>query len=229
MKITIKILLLWALCATMQAQTLTRTVLPAAGSSSNPQLTWTLCEVSTERLSAGGYTLWQGFQVPAGNDVQQIQLNPGWNLISSNILPANADMLAILAPIAGKIDIVKDSDGKTTTPAFNINQIGNWSIGKGYQVKANVAAVLTIEGVAVAPENTPVALVPGWQIVPYLRNSSMLATSAFQNANPLIILAKNNAGQVYLPGSINAIGSLLPTQGYWLKANGTGQLIYPQN
>lgn len=53
-----------AFATTLQAQALIRTVLPAAGSSSNPLLTWTLSEVSTERYTAGGYTLWQGFQVP---------------------------------------------------------------------------------------------------------------------------------------------------------------------
>ncbi len=48
----------------LPAQTLTRSVLPSAGESSNPQLQWTLGEIATPRSTAGGYTLSQGFQQP---------------------------------------------------------------------------------------------------------------------------------------------------------------------
>jgi large repetitive protein len=48
----------------LAGQTLQRAVLPSAGSSDNPQLQWTLGEVSTTVLSGSGYTLYQGFQQP---------------------------------------------------------------------------------------------------------------------------------------------------------------------
>jgi hypothetical protein len=228
-------MILWVLITTLQAQTFTRTVLPAAGLSDNPQLTWTLGEVSTEKYTAGGYTLWQGFQVPeiavtsVINETQLIPLNLGWNLISSNLIPASSSIIEILAPIADNIIIFQDAEGHTVIPSFNIYGILNWDINKGYKVKVNTPTVLTIMGTPIIPESTHVPIIPGWQIIPYLRNSSLEVSLALSSINAITEIAKNNGVGIYLPGSVNSIGSLIPTQGYWLKASQEGSLIYPQN
>lgn len=48
----------------LPSQTLSRFVMSVAGRSDNPQLQWTLGEVSTTTLKGGDYTIVQGFQQP---------------------------------------------------------------------------------------------------------------------------------------------------------------------
>ena len=51
---------------------------------------------------------------------------------------------------------------------------------------------------------------------------------ALNSIRDKVVIVKNNAGAVYIPGelAINTIGNLEPGQGYLLKANADGQLRY---
>jgi hypothetical protein len=161
-----------------------------------------------------------------------LKLNEGWNLISSFIQPNAPNMRDVFAPIEGDILLVKDANGKVYVPSQGyLNTIGNWEVGKGYQIKAKVATVLTMNGATVMPQNTPIPIKSGWQIIPYLRTSEGNAPEMLNSINGNVVLLKNNAGQIYTanPFLINTIGKLLPGQGYWLKSNGNGTLVYPSN
>lgn len=159
--------------------------------------------------------------------VQEIPLQKGWNMISSYVRAGNPDMLAIVAPIAGSVDLVKNDSALVAYPDSNINLIDKWVNTKGYQVLANQDTVLTISGSRVPPD-TPIPLHPGWQMIAYLRDSPLAADVALAGVKGSAILAKNNAGNVYAPAyNINTIGSMVSGQGYWLKMSAADTLRYP--
>ena len=69
-------------------------------------------------------------------ELYPIELTQGWNLIAYlRINPANS--VAILEEIvqAGNLVIAKDNQGNAYLPEFSFNGIGDFSAGKGYQLK----------------------------------------------------------------------------------------------
>lgn len=154
-------------------------------------------------------------------------LQNGWNMISSYIEPVNPDMLEIFSPIAASINIVKDGDGNSMIPAFQINNIGDWDIRQGYQVKTSQADTLYILGPRVIPQNVPIDLEPGWQIIGYLLDRPQRIDSVFNAIKSQILLVKDNQGKVYSPQfGINTIGEMQPCQGYKVNAASNVTLTY---
>ncbi len=168
-------------------------------------------------------------QIIGGNANQSISLSTGWNTISSYINPSALNMENVFADLEELI-IVKNADGQIYNPAQNINQIGNLNIAHGYMVYVTAPATLQITGTEVNPTETEINLVTGWNLISYLRNSSMPIGTALAGINNSIILVKNNAGQIYFPAYyLNTIGNMLPGQGYWIYMNSNAVLTYPGN
>jgi len=164
--------------------------------------------------------------------IHQINMANGWNLVSTNIEPINPDIENIFSSIADDISIVKNNFGEVYMPEFEINDIGNWNFREGYQVHTKKALSLNIEGLKIKPENTPISLASGWNIVAYLRDNAMDIELAMQTLtdDEALIIAKNNFGQVYYPlFGINDIGNMLPGQGYQIYLIKASVLQYPQN
>jgi len=110
---------------------------------------------------------------------QACPLTTGWNMISSYIEPAHPDILDVFAPLALHVSIIKDGLGVSAIPSIPINGIGNWNVLKGYQVKSTQPDTLILIGQKVVPENTPIPLTTGWQIISYLRDSPQNAATVF--------------------------------------------------
>ena len=165
-------------------------------------------------------------------DTQKLNLTYGWNLISSYIEPKQTLMDSIWQNNLNNVTIVKDNGGNAYIPEFEINQIGDWVNTQGYQAYINQSCSLNIIGARIKPEDTPINLPSGWNIIGYLRNSSQnieISLSSLVNAGALVI-AKNNEGQVYIPEyGINDIGDMLPGQGYQIYLSEGSILTYPAN
>jgi len=160
----------------------------------------------------------------------QINLNTGWNTISSNVIPENPEMPEIFSSISSNTILVKNGVGEIYSPVFGINEIGNWDITDGYLVYMNSSTSLNIFGTNVLPENIPINLVSGWNLVSYLRAAPMDAALALSNILPYLVLAKNNNGDIFSPQyGLNNIGNLLTGQGYWLYMSAPAVLTYPSN
>lgn len=90
-------------------------------------------------------------EVEVETTTQYINLQPGWNLISTYInvdsLPSKS-VANILSSIynAGNLIIVKDYIGQAYLPEWNFNGIGDWVNGQAYQIKVNGAQTLEITG-----------------------------------------------------------------------------------
>ena len=146
---------------------------------------------------------------------QDIPLNYGWNMISSYIQPDNADIDDIISEISSDIFLIKNGTGQTVIPSSGINQIGNWNVTEGYQVKTSASTNLIMGCEQIDPASTPVSLTAGWSIIPYLRNTAMNMATALTGIEDDIILVKDYAGDAYIPVfGINNIGDIEPGKGY---------------
>jgi len=159
-----------------------------------------------------------------------IDLNQGWNLISSNIIPSNSQMEEIFLYIENNILFVKNRLGQVFIPLYEINHIGNWNITHGYIVYVTSPDTLQITGTEVNPTETEINLVSGWNLISYLRNLQMPVETALAGINSSLILVKNNIGQLYYPSYfLNTLGNMQPGQGYWLFMSEPAVLTYPGN
>lgn len=157
-------------------------------------------------------------------------LAQGWSMISSYVEPNPADLETVLAGVIPQMVIMKNGRGQVFWPSLGINQIGSWNPREGYQIYMQSVASLTITGSLIAPEATPIALSQGWNLVSYLRNSPMNIEAALNNLGSKLVIAKNNAGQIYWPAlGINQIGAMSPGQGYLLYLSEAATLTYPGN
>lgn len=113
-------------------------------------------------------------------------------------------------------------------PQYGINVIGNLIIGEGYQIKLTSALTMTVEGIAVEPENSPIIIPQGWSFLGYLRQNSAPLVSMMNPIIPDIIIIKNSIGSIYWPQwGINFIENLIPGEGYQIKMNSSQTLTYP--
>ena len=158
---------------------------------------------------------------------QLVELQAGWNIISSHALPHATNMADVMATIADDVMLVKNGAGQFYVPGV-FNGIGNWQWGEGYLVQMAAPRTLVIAGEAI-PETSPISLGVGWRAITYLPAAPMDAAVALASINGSFDLVKNSAGQFYVPGVFNGIGSLVPGQGYLIQMNQANTLIYPAN
>jgi len=178
---------------------------------------------------ADGYSAALITTIPSDTITISIDLNQGWNTISSNILPSTPNMEDIFADLE-ELAIVINSVGQIFFPPININQIGNWNIAQGYMVNVTAPATLHIIGTAINPLGIEINLVTGWNLISYLRNSPMAISTALAGISSSIILVKNNLGQLYYPAyGLNTIVNMQKGQGYWIYMNSNAVLTYPGN
>ena len=165
---------------------------------------------------------------PSYPSSQSIELNNGWNLISS-YLDLNQSVEEIFTPIEENIVIVKNIYGTAYLPEWDFNGIGAFNSLEGYFVKTTSNTMLNINGTFLLPEENPITLNNGWSAISYLRTDLAPADLVFAeivNDNNLVIV-KNHLGQAYLPDwDFNGLGSLIPGQGYQVKVNQPDELLY---
>ena len=153
-------------------------------------------------------------------------------MFSTYINPSNTSLDFIFSDFVENLVIIKDYEGNAYLPEFNFNGIGNINIGSGYQIKLNSSLTIMINGEYLVPENNPISLNNGWNIIGYLRISPSpvdLVMSELVDNNTLIIV-KDYSGSAYLPEfNFNGIGDLTPSRGYQLKTNQESVLLYLSN
>jgi hypothetical protein len=158
-----------------------------------------------------------------------ITLDVGWNTISSYVMPVDLGMEQFFSPVEDDIIIVKDGVGNSYIPTFNINDIGNWDMLQGYQVKMSNMRILTVTGEQMDPQ-TDIPLSSGWQIVAYLKDGPSPIASELVGISSNLLIAKNGTGDTYIPTlNIDDIGNMLPGRGYHLRLTAQDTLSYSPN
>ncbi len=185
--------------------------------------------------SVGDIGIWTGTiaVAPQSSEGTVINLNSGYQFISSNIIPDDPDMIQVLSDILNdNLDFVRDSEGSVLRKIGPIwvNGIGDWVTTEGYLVKMNSSDSFEMFGDIIDPQ-TPIDLLIGYQFISYLPTDSMDALIAFNDILENIDFVRDSNGNMLRkigPTWVNGIGDLNPKEGYLVKMNDADNLIYPE-
>mgnify|MGYP003385519922 FL=1 len=187
-------------------------------------------------ISGGDFSSAEHFNFSVGSSAtalsQQIDLPIGWSMFSTYMQAENMDLMVLLAGVQSQVVIAKNYMGSAYLPDWDYNGIGDVQYEQGYQIKTNAACSISISGAYLEPEENPLSLVAGWNIISYLRLEPAAADLVFSDLNAAgnIVIAKDASGAAYLPAwDFNGIGDLEPGKGYQLKTNVASELIYLPN
>ena len=180
-----------------------------------------------------GYSALAGLtSMPTGPSEQLLAMPEGWSNFSTYMSPENMDMGVFLSPIISDVIIAKDNAGLAYLPEWNFNGIGDLQVGQGYQVKLSNANELLVLGEYMMPEDNPIDLLAGWNMIGYLRTEPAAADAVLADITSTgnLVIAKDYGGNAYLPEwNFNGIGDMVPGQGYQLKTNTADVLQYLSN
>ena len=110
---------------------------------------------------------------------QDIELNQGWNLIFTYIIPDYPNISDVFQPVINNIFLAKDEFGNVFWPEWDLNNIGDNTPGKAYKIKMNADDSLQVRGAVADPQDYPLILPEGWSYLGYLLS---------QNEDPSVIL-----------------------------------------
>ena len=162
-----------------------------------------------------------------------INLETGFQFISSNVIPPDPDMMVVMADVLNdNLAFVRSSTGtmlRKIGPTW-VNGIGDWIIDEGYLVKMNADDSFAIEGPRINP-STGIPVTTGYQFVSYFPEASMDALIAFGSivGDNLDFIRNSEGGMVRKigPNWVNGIGDAAPGEGYLVKMFVDGEIIYP--
>jgi hypothetical protein len=158
--------------------------------------------------------------------IQTINLNAGWNIMSLYVMPKDPNLKNILQPLIddGKLKKVMDETGKVIEDWGYFggwqNTIGDLKNTEGYKINVTSPTTMEVTGV---PTQLPfdIALNAGWNIISWPSPNEQDGMAVFQ---PLINAGKlkkvmDESGKViedwgYFGGWQNSISNLKPGEGY---------------
>ena len=186
-------------------------------------------------------TSWVTITLDDNEDV--IPLNAGWNLISTNHVPANNTMQDIFSTlIPGNLVYVTGFNQGSSLYNPNglsfLNTLTQFTDGYGYWVKVLVDDTLRVTGTTIS-DTYKIPLVPGWNLSGYMNTLSSTPSdylSSLISTNNLEYCTGFNQGtQVFNPNGpvfLNTLNTMQRPYGYWIKVNtavATGQYRLANN
>jgi hypothetical protein len=159
---------------------------------------------------------------------QSIPLQPGWNTISMNVIPEPNDISLLLSGIEDNLLLLTSQSGKVYWPTYEINDVREWDYHEGYQVFMEERDTLFVTGLQILPEDSPVALTKGWNLIAFFLEEPLPIETAFDGISHSIELVSNNDGNIFWPAiGVNSIGEMQPGEGYRIFALENVSLVYP--
>jgi choice-of-anchor B domain-containing protein len=156
---------------------------------------------------------------------QEIAINSGWNLISTYLKNDTLNPTNFIGDNANNIIIMKNNLGQAFIPSLNFDGIGYLEYGEAYQIKANDSFFLDIYGHYLS--SFSIVLDEGWNMIAVLNKAEQPIEEVLINCEQDVIIVKNYLGDAYLPEwQFNAIGNMIPGQGYQTKMNAVSEIIF---
>ena len=167
-----------------------------------------------------------------GSKEQIISLPSGWSMFSTYIITEDMSLESILSTIVDGVIIVKNFNGDAFLKEWNFDGIADLLVGQGYQIKTSSQIYLKVVGDYALPEDHPILLSPGWNLIGYLKEESSNTAAVFSEITDSenLVIVKDYKGSAYLPElGFNGIGEMHPGQGYQLKIINEDVLKYLSN
>ena len=110
------------------------------------------------------------------------------------------NVASVISPINENVIIVKDFVGAAYLTDWEFNGIGDFLVGQGYQIKTNDSVSLEIFGAYAFPEDHPILLSQGWNMIGYLREEPLNTSEVFSEINDSgnILIVKDYLGSAFL-------------------------------
>ena len=177
-----------------------------------------------------------------GDDTSELQtlsinLTAGWNWISFNVMPEDADtsVNTILDSLGDNAEFILSQTSGTST---NYPGYGLWSglletlePGIGYQLEMAAPDTLTITGTPVDVASTPIELSAGWNWLGYLPQNPQDISIALESISDSadFISSQADGSSTYYDdyGWAGSLEMLEPGKAYMLQMNAPDELIYP--
>ena len=167
-----------------------------------------------------------------GGTIQVVELNEGYQFVSSRIEVENPDMLVVLQDILNEnLDYVRNSNGEVLRkigPNW-VNGIGEWISSEGFLFKMLGVESIEFDGVELNPL-TVIELQTGYQFVSYLPEQSIDALYAFDGIlSDNLDYIRSSQGEMLRkigPNWVNGIGNANPGEGYLIKMFDADELVY---
>lgn len=164
----------------------------------------------------------------------QIPLMKGYNLISTNVLPENKDMLQVLQTLInnGTLILAYNESNQTVENLGNgwTNAIGDIQATEGYKVQVGSNCTLSISGDQIALPLT-INLATGWNIISFPHTIEVNGMQVMQPLidNGTLIKVQDEAGNSLenwgvFGGWRSGIGNFRPGKGYKVRVNADTQL-----
>lgn len=168
---------------------------------------------------------------PVPTLTQTINLNSGFQFVSSRIEETDMEMETLLPAIHDDLLFVKNTAGAfyhKPGPDW-VDNIGEWKNKEGYLFNMSAATTLTFSGIQLAAD-TPIPLHSGYQFISYLPEFPINAQTALVSILDNMEYVRNSAG-AYLRkvggNWVNNIGTMKPGEGYLVKMHAADVLVYP--
>jgi hypothetical protein len=170
------------------------------------------------------------FQTPSS---QSIQLNPDYQLSSSNISPIEENMLSVLNNnLNENLNFVKDVSNYSVQKVgpFWINNIGNWKNSDAYLFNMFEDDHLSIEGCEICAD-TPIPLNIGYQLCSYFPQNTLNSLEGFSSIlSDSLDFIRNSEGKVLRKVGqewVNGFSGCSPGEGFLISMFDIDTLVYP--
>lgn len=162
-----------------------------------------------------------------------LNLDAGWNLISIPVELQDTSVSSVLSSIDGAYSrVMAYDDGYLTfdpTLPVDFNSLSNITYQMGIWVKMDSPGILSVSGPEPVDKSIPIK--DGWNLVSYLKNSSLDIPLALVTINGTYtrLMTYDKGYKAYdteVDPIFNTLNLMSPHQGYLLKANSVGVLTY---
>lgn len=181
------------------------------------------------------YGCWSKPLVISGGGLaeQRIALSEGWNLVSTYTDPVENTSEAVFRQLIerDKLELVKNID-QLYSPGIPVgNTLSRLLPGAGYWVKVNDNDVWEVKGFKLNPENTPISLKEGWNLIGFLPYQAMNVKKALASVLPDLKFVKNAFASFdpTAPDLLNTLTEMKPGEGYWLDMEKEATLLFPED
>ncbi|MBI9036904.1 MAG: hypothetical protein JEY97_02115 [Bacteroidales bacterium] len=164
--------------------------------------------------------------------LHNIQLQEGYNFVSTYISPDDPDLMELLEDLLfdGSLEFVRNSAGQMFHKVgwYWVNNIGDWNTQEGYLFFMNSPAEISIEGELFDP-TTPLNLDEGYQFAPFYYTEYTDVLEASSEILDNLDFIRNTEGLMFRkigPHWINNIGDFRYGEAYLIKMNNADELIY---
>nr|NQU93688.1 T9SS type A sorting domain-containing protein [Bacteroidota bacterium] len=169
----------------------------------------------------------QLIEVTSTGAVHVVQLAEGWSGISSYVIPDDASVENLFAPVQNSMVILQNYAGMYW-PTAGVNTLINWDDRAGYQVKMEDAQQVTFSGTM--QENLTANLTIGWNYLPVLNACDNQVEDLLSSIVDHVQIVKDVAGWgVYWPQfGINTLEEINPGKAYFVLVDEDVSLEFPE-